>query len=154
MDIHIGLEESVRKQLSQKLSLILADTYILYTKTQNFHWNIVDNRFYSLHLFLEKQYEELADAIDEIAERIRILGEKTPGSLKQFLDMTSIKESSNSSHGSQMIKELLDGHETMIRYLREIIDIASKLGDEGTVDLLVQRLRAHEKHAWMLRSTQ
>jgi starvation-inducible DNA-binding protein len=83
-----------------------------------------------------------------------MLGEKAPGSLKQFLDMTSIKESSDALHGPQIIKELLDGHEAMIRYLREIIDLASKLGDEGTADLLIQRLRAHEKNAWMLRSTQ
>ncbi len=154
MNTRIGLEESVRKQIAHKLNLILADTYILYTKTQNFHWNIIDPRFYSLHLFFEKQYEELAEAIDEIAERIRMLGEQAPGSLKQFLEMTSIKESSALLHAPQMTKELLDGHESMIRYLREIIDLASKLGDEGTADLLIQRLRAHEKHVWMLSSTQ
>ena len=152
MDIQITLNESARKQLAQNLSLILADTYVLYAKTQNYHWNIQDPRFYSLHLLLEKQYEELAEAIDEIAERIRMLGERSPGSLKQFINKSSLKETEEDLSGDEMLQDLLKDHETMCRYIRERIALASKLGDEGTADLLIQRLRAHEKTAWMLRS--
>jgi len=152
MEIHIALNESVRQQLAQHLSLILADTYVLYAKTQNFHWNIQDHRFYSLHLLLEKQYEELSEAIDEIAERIRMLGERSPGSLQQFINKSSLKESEEDMGGDEMLQDLLNDHETLCRYIRERIALASKLGDEGTADLLIHRLRAHEKTAWMLRS--
>lgn len=154
MEINIGLEESIRLQIAQHLSLILADTYLLYTKTQNFHWNLSDSRFYSLHLLLKKQYKELAEALDEIAERICTLGERSPGSLKQFIDMTSLKESDGDISADEMLQELLNDHETLCRYIRERIELASKLGDEGTSALLIQRLRGHEKSAWMLRSHQ
>ncbi len=152
MVIQIGIDENIRRQMSQNLGLILADTYILYTKTQNFHWNVIDPRFHSLHVFWEKQYEELAEGIDDIAERIRILGERSPGSLKQFLDMTSLNESDGDLSGDEMLEVLLNDHETLCRFIRERIALASKLGDEGTADLLIQRLRFHEKTAWMLRS--
>jgi starvation-inducible DNA-binding protein len=152
MEINIDLEDCVRQQIAQNLSLILADTYILYTKTQNFHWNVTDPRFYSLHLLLEKQYEELAQALDDIAERIRMLGERAPGSLKQFIDMSSLKESTADIGADEMLEILLNDHETLSRFIRERISLAGKLGDEGTADLLIQRLRAHEKSAWMLRS--
>jgi starvation-inducible DNA-binding protein len=152
METSIGLDESIRQQIAQHLSLLLADTYVLYTKTQNFHWNIIDPRFYSLHLFLEKQYEALAGEIDEIAERIRKLGMPAPASLKQFLEMTSLKESSADLSGDEMIQVLLDDHESICCFIRERIALTSKLGDEGTADLLIQQLRFHEKSAWMLRS--
>jgi starvation-inducible DNA-binding protein len=152
MESEMGLEVNIRQQLAHNLSLILADTYVLYTKTQNFHWNVIDPRFYSLHLLLEKQYEELAEAIDEIAERIRMLGEMAPGSLKQFIEMTSLKESDGDMDADEMLEQLINDHETLCRCIRERIELASKLGDEGTADLLIQRLRAHEKNAWMLRS--
>ncbi|CUI16347.1 putative DNA protection during starvation family protein [Candidatus Protochlamydia naegleriophila] len=140
------------KQIAQFLNLILADTYILYVKTQNFHWNIVDPRFYALHQFLEKQYEELAEAIDELAERIRILGERAPGTLKQFLDMTSYKESNGDENSDDMLQQLFEDHEAMCRHLRERIERSNELGDHGTTDLLTKRLSVHEKSAWMLRS--
>lgn len=152
MDTNIGLEASVRQQIAHNISLLLADTYVLYAKTQNFHWNVIDPRFYSLHIFLEKQYEELAEALDEIAERIRMLGEHAPGNLKQFIEMTNLKEASQEINGDKMIKQLLDDHEAICAFIRKGIELASSLGDEGTADLLIQRLRAHEKHAWMLRS--
>jgi starvation-inducible DNA-binding protein len=152
MTLHSSLDQSVRQQIAQFLSLILADTYVLYVKTQNFHWNVIDPRFYSLHQFLEKQYEELADALDELAERVRMLGERSPGSLKQFLEMTSLKESDGDLNGDDMLQQLLTDHEIICGQLRERIDQSSELGDEGTADLLIQRLRAHEKSAWMLRS--
>jgi starvation-inducible DNA-binding protein len=150
--LHLGLNDSVRQQIAQNLSMLLADTYVLYVKTQNFHWNVVDARFYSLHLFLEKEYEKLNKAIDEIAERIRKLGERSPGSLQQFLNITSLKESDEDLTADEMLLELLKDHETICCFLRERIALASKLRDEGTSDLLIQRLRAHEKSAWMLRS--
>lgn len=152
MKINTNLDEKVRQQLSQNLGLVLADTYLLYTKTQNFHWNLKDPRFYSLHLFFEKQYEELAEALDEIAERIRMLGEQSPGSMKQFLEMSNLKESDGNLKGDEMIQELLKDHESLIRFVRERIDLSQDLGDEGTADLLIKRVREHEKHAWMLRS--
>lgn len=152
MGIHLGLESSVWQQIAHHTSLILADMYVLYVKTQNFHWNVIDSRFYSLHQFFEEQYKDLAEAIDEVAERIRMLGERTPASLKQFLDTTSLKESNGDLSGDEMIQDLLTDHETLIRNLREGIAYTSKLGDEGTADLFIQRLRAHEKTAWMLRS--
>lgn len=152
MDTEIGLEGVVRKQVAQHLGLLLADCYILYTKTQNFHWNLIDPRFYSIHVFLQKQYEELAEGIDELAERIRMLGEIAPGSLKQFLEMTSLSESDGILSGKAMISELLKDHESITRFLRERIRLISELADEGTADLLIKRIAFHEKSAWMLRS--
>ncbi|MDP1880365.1 MAG: DNA starvation/stationary phase protection protein [Parachlamydiaceae bacterium] len=153
MECNIGLEIRVRKQIAQYLSLALADTYVLYVKTQNFHWNIIDPGFYSLHIFLEKQYEELADGIDELAERIRMLGEKTPGTLKHFLEMTSIKEASEDLDANEMLKDLLNGHETISRFLRERIELVNKLLDQASGDLLIKQLAFHEKSAWMLRAS-
>lgn len=152
MHININLEDSVRQQIAHQLGLILADIYVLYVKSQNFHWNIVDPRFYSLHKFLEEQYEALAEAVDEVAERIRMLGEKTPATLKQFLDKTSLEEPNDDFSGDEMLEILLRDHETIIRQLREQIPATAKLGDDGTADLLIQRLRFHEKTAWMIRS--
>lgn len=152
MNINIGLTDSIRQQIAQNLSMLLADTYVLYVKTQNFHWNIMDSRFYSVHLFLEKEYQKLEENIDEIAERIRKLGELAPGSLKQFLEMTSLKESSGDLTGDEMLEGLLKDHESICQFLRDRIGLTSKLGDEGTSDLLIQLLRDHEKSAWMLRS--
>lgn len=152
MKSKLGLEETICQQLAQNLGLILADTYVLYAKTQNFHWNVTDPRFYFLHQLFEKQYQELAEAIDEIAERIRILGERSPGTLKQFIEMSSLKETDGDISADEMLEALLKDHETLCLYIRERIELATKLGDEGTADLLIQRLRAHEKSAWMLRS--
>lgn len=152
MSIKIGLEQNVRQQIAQATGLILADLFVLYTKTLNFHWNVVDPRFYSLHKFLEEQYESLSENIDEVAERIRALGEKTPATLKKFLSMTSLKEPSTDLSGDEMLRELVHDHEHVIRQLREKIDQFEQIGDEGTVDLLIQNLRFHEKSAWMLRS--
>ena len=152
MKIHIDLDQKARKQIAQNLRVMLADTYVLYVKTQNFHWNIVDPRFYSLHLFLEKQYKALAKSIDEIAERIRMLGERSPGSLREFLELTTLKESKGSQSGDGMLKELVADHEKVIEPIRENITLFQKLGDEGSADLLIDELRFHEKTAWMLRS--
>jgi starvation-inducible DNA-binding protein len=152
MDTNIGLNESVRQQIAQNLGMLLADTFVLYVKTQNFHWNIMDARFYSMHKFLEKEYKKLRKSIDKIAERIRALGERSPGSLKQLLKMTSLKESNGDLLADEMLQELLKDHEFICRFIRERIILAARLGDEGTAELLIQQLRAHEKSAWLLRS--
>jgi starvation-inducible DNA-binding protein len=152
MAIKLDLEESVLQQIAQQLGMILADLYILYVKTQNFHWNIVDPRFFFLHEFLEDQYEHLAKSIDEVAERIRMLGQRSPGSLKQFLDMTSLNESDGDLNGDEMLTNLLRDHESLSQQVRDRIEYVSKLRDEGTADLLIDLLRFHEKTAWMLRS--
>lgn len=152
MSINIGLKQDVRRKIAKHLGLILSDLYILYVKTQNFHWNIVDPRFYSLHLFFEEHYKEMAETIDEIAERIRMLGERSPASLKEFLKLASLKESTESLTGDQMIQILLEDHESVIKNLRKEIQRSSESDDEGTADLLINCLRFHEKTAWMLRS--
>lgn len=143
-------ERKVLKQITETLSEVLANTYVLYVKTQNFHWNIIDPRFYSLHLLLEKQYEDLAEGADEIAERIRGLGELSPGSLKEFLQLTSLKEARNDLSGNQMLQQLYDDHVAVAKQLRGNVDRFTAFGDHGSADLLIERLRVHEKAAWML----
>lgn len=134
------------------LSRFLADTYVLYLKTQNFHWNLKDPRFYSLHLLFETQYKDLADAVDEIAERIRMLHQATPASMREFLKLTHLKEAAGSYTGDKMIAELCQDHKEIAAFLRTHIEAVQKLGDEGSADLMIQRLRIHEKAAWFLRS--
>jgi starvation-inducible DNA-binding protein len=152
MEANIGLSASIRQQIAQNLSLLLADTYVLYAKTQNFQWNIVDPRFYSIHLFLKQESDKLQKANEEIAERIHMLGERSPYNLKQFLDMTSLKESTHDLTAEEMLLDLIRDHEMICRFLRDRTVLASKLGDEGTAALFIRRLCAHEKSAWMLRS--
>ena len=141
------------QEVAEALGRLLSDTYVLYVKTQNYHWNLVDPRFSSLHKLFEGQYEELAEAIDEIAERIRMIGYKAPGSLRGFLAHTQLEESEEEVDGDVMVDQLLSDHETVIRSLRKQVPEAQSRGDEGSADLMIQRLRAHEKAAWMLRST-
>jgi starvation-inducible DNA-binding protein len=148
-----GLSEANRKIVADKLSHLLADTYFLYLKTQNFHWNVVGPSFYSYHLFLEKLYEELADAADLIAERIRALGHIAPGSFAQFKEIACIKEETHPPEALKMFKLLLNDHELLADYSREIFKIATDAGDDATADLLLDRVTAHEKTAWMLRSS-
>lgn len=146
------LDRTACEQNAQSLSQILADTYVLYLKTQNFHWNVIDDRFNSLHKMFEKQYEELAEAIDELAERIRMLKMPAPGSMRQFLEMTSLEEANSDLSGNEMIRALCHDREALAKHIRPKIEETIKLGDEGTGDLLIQQLRMHEKAAWMLRS--
>jgi starvation-inducible DNA-binding protein len=153
MAIKIGLTESQTKTVADELTKLLADTYFLYLKTQNFHWNVKSVHFHSLHLMFEGQYEELSDAVDLIAERIRALGQPTPASFKQFSKLTDIKEATEVPSGTQMVAQLLEDHETICRHLRTSLKIVQKANDEGTADLMIARLQAHEKTAWMLRST-
>lgn len=151
-DLKTGLDEEDRAQLRKGILQVLADTYILYVKTQGFHWNVVGPLFYSLHKLSEEQYRELAEAIDEIAERVRALGYPVPTGLRQFASHGSIKEEEGIPTGEEMIAQLINNHEAISRSLRETITFADDANDQATVDLLTQRLQSHEKALWMLRS--
>jgi starvation-inducible DNA-binding protein len=152
MDIEIGIPERDRKDIAQGLGRLLADSYTLYLKTHNFHWNVTGPMFNTLHLMFEAEYTELATAVDLIAERIRALGEYAPGSYADFSKLTAIEEAGAVPSANEMIEQLLTGHETVVRTAREIFPLAEKSSDESTCDLLTQRLQVHEKTAWMLRS--
>jgi starvation-inducible DNA-binding protein len=146
------MDQSANQKASRLLAQLLANTYLVYVKTQNFHWNVVDERFYSLHQMFEKQYEDLAEAIDEIAERMRALRTKVPGSMRSFLEICSLEEADHDLDAQMMIRQLYEDHMAIANQLRPQIHEVQKLGDEGTADLFIQRLKYHEKTAWMLRS--
>ncbi|EGG30239.1 Non-specific DNA-binding protein Dps / Iron-binding ferritin-like antioxidant protein / Ferroxidase [Aequoribacter fuscus] len=152
MNINIGIKETDRQAIVQGLSVLLANTYTLYLKTHNYHWNVTGPMFNTLHLMFEQQYTELATAVDEIAERIRALGEFAPGSYSAYAALTSIPEDSSIPCAEDMIRNLVEAQETIARQAREVIAIASEASDEPSADLLTQRMQAHEKTAWMLRS--
>ncbi len=148
----IGIKEQDRKNIAQGLSHLLADTYTLYLKTHYFHWNVTGPMFNTLHLMFETQYNELALAVDLIAERIRSLDVYAPGTYRDFAKLTSIKESESVPKAQVMIAELVAGHEAVCRTARSVFPSADAASDEATADLLTQRLQVHEKTAWMLRS--
>lgn len=151
--IDIGISEADRRQISEGLSKLLADSYTLYLKTHSFHWNVTGPMFQTLHLMFETQYNELALAVDAIAERIRSLGFPAPGSYQEFSRLTSIKEHSGGRvPAKEMIQQLVEGQEAVIRTARSIFPVVDKANDEATADLLTQRMQIHEKTAWMLRS--
>ena len=152
MKIDIGIEERKRKEIAHGLSRVLADSYTLYLKTHNFHWNVTGPMFQTLHLMFETHYNELALAVDLVAERIRALGFPAPGTYKQFAELSAIKEDSGVPKATDMIKKLVAGHETVARTAREVFKIAEEVSDQPTCDLLTQRMQTHEKTAWMLRS--
>ena len=151
-EINIGISEEDRQDIAQGLARLLADSYTLYLKTHNYHWNVTGPLFNTLHTMFETQYTELAVAVDEIAERIRALGEPAPGSYQAFSSLTSISEETGSPSAEQMIRQLVLGQETVVRTAREVLPLASAADDEPTADLLTQRMQLHEKNAWMLRS--
>ena len=150
--INIGLSEKDRRNIADGLSRMLADTYTLYLKTHNFHWNVTGPMFQTLHLMFMTQYNEAWLAVDLVAERIRALGYPAPGSYKEFAALTSIKDSSGVAKAKDMIRQLVEGQETVVRTAREVLLVAEKAGDQPTVDLLSARMEVHEKNAWMLRS--
>ncbi len=152
MQINIGINEKDRKEIADGLSRLLADSYTLYLKTHNYHWNVTGPMFQTLHTMFEEQYTELATAIDEIAERIRSLGEFAPGSLKSFSQLTAVEEETGNPPAETMVKRLVAAHETVVKTTRSIVPVAEGANDESTLDLLTQRLQVHEKTAWMLRS--
>ena len=151
--IDIGLAEGDRKTITEGLSRLLADTYTLYLTTHNFHWNVTGPMFNTLHEMFMIQYTELWTSVDLIAERIRSLGHKAPGSYAQFSSLASIKDAPmEPPKALEMVAILVSGHEAVARTARSIFPSADKAGDEPTADLLTQRLTVHEKTAWMLRS--
>jgi starvation-inducible DNA-binding protein len=150
--IDIGISESDRKAIAEGLSRVLADTYTLYLKTHNFHWNVTGPMFNTLHLMFEQQYTELALAVDLVAERIRALGFPAPGSYAQYSKLSSIKEETGVPDAVEMIRQLVAGQEAVVRTARKIFPRVDKAHDEPTADLLTQRMQVHEKNAWMLRS--
>jgi len=152
MKIDIGIDEKDREEIAAGLSRLLADSYTLYLKTHNYHWNVTGPMFNTLHLMFEQQYTELAAAVDEIAERIRALGVYAPGSYTAFSALTEIKEEEGVPSAEQMIANLVAGQETVARTARSVLPLADKVSDEPTADLLTQRMQIHEKNAWMLRS--
>jgi starvation-inducible DNA-binding protein len=152
MDIDIGIKKKDREAIAEGLSHLLADTYTLYLKTHNFHWNVKGPMFQTLHLMFETQYTELALAVDLIAERIRSLGFPAPGTYKQFAALSSIKETDGVPNATTMIKLLVEGQEAVARTARSVFPVVDKANDEPTADLLTQRMQVHEKMAWMLRS--
>lgn len=152
MKIDIGISEKHRTKVAEGLSRMLADSYTLYLKTHKFHWNVTGPMFQTLHLMFETQYTELALAVDSIAERIRALGFPAPGSYAEFAKLSSIKETAGVPKAEEMIRQLVDGQEAVVRTARAVFAIADKAGDEASADLLTQRIQLHEKTAWMLRS--
>ncbi|MGL4753207.1 MAG: Dps family protein [Aeromonadaceae bacterium] len=150
--INIGISESDRHAIADGLSRLLADTYTLYLKTHYFHWNVTGPMFQTLHLMFETQYNELALAVDLIAERIRALGCFAPGTYKEFSALTSIAESDGVPKATEMIAQLVSGQEAVVRTARSLFELVDKAQDEATADLLTQRIQLHEKTAWMLRS--
>ncbi len=152
MNINIGINETQRQHIGQGLSHLLADSYTLYLKTHNFHWNVTGPHFKSLHELFEAHYTELATAVDDIAERIRALGQPAPGSYAQFAKLTSIPEETGTPKWADMVKQLISAHEMVICTARDLIETVESAGDEVTLGLLGDRLSVHEKTAWMLRS--
>ncbi len=152
MKIDIGIEESKRKSIADGLAGLLADSYTLYLKTHNYHWNVQGPMFQTLHLMFETQYTELAIAVDDIAERIRALGEKAPGSYTEFANLSTVKEAVGDVVATEMISDLVKSQESVIKTARSIFAVADSANDEATADLLTQRIQLHEKTAWMLRS--
>ncbi|THF64541.1 DNA starvation/stationary phase protection protein [Pseudothauera nasutitermitis] len=152
MDIDIGINKKDRAKIADGLSRLLADSYTLYLTTHNFHWNVTGPMFNTLHLMFEGQYNELALAVDLVAERIRALGFPAPGTYKEFQKLTSISEPEGVPSAEEMIRQLVRGQEAVVKTARSIAPVAEKVADEPTLDLLTQRMQVHEKNAWMLRS--
>ncbi len=150
--INIGMSVKDRENISKGLSRILAESFLLYMKTHNYHWNVKGPMFQTLHVMFEEQYTELWNALDEIAERIRSLGFAAPGTLKEYLKLASIKEIDGVPAAEDMIRDVLAGSEAVSRLSRDVLALADKAGDDPTVDLLTERMQIHEKNAWMLRS--
>jgi starvation-inducible DNA-binding protein len=152
MSIDIGIPEQERKAIADGLSKLLADSYTLYLKTHNYHWNVTGPMFNTLHLMFEQQYTELAMAVDLIAERIRALGYPAPGSYQAYAALTEVTEETGSPDAQAMIRHLVKDQETVVRTARSIFPLVDQAHDEPSADLLTQRMQVHEKNAWMLRS--
>lgn len=152
MHPNIGINDADRAEVAEGLKGFLADSYTLYLKTHNFHWNVTGPQFQTLHAMFEEQYSELWTAVDEIAERIRALGQPAPGSYKSFAKLTSIEEAEEVPEAGEMVRQLGADHEAVVRRARTVLHTAQKAEDEVTIGLLTDRMAVHEKTAWMLRS--
>jgi starvation-inducible DNA-binding protein len=152
MSMNMGMAANECQDVAEVLKTVLADTYTLYLKTQNYHWNVTGPLFPQLHGIFEEQYQALAAAIDEVAERIRALGEFAPASYSAYSEFANIDEDNSVPSAEAMVAQLLDDHETMVRYMRESFAVVDEAGDEVTADLFTQRMAFHEKTAWMLRA--
>lgn len=152
-NIDIGIDEKERKIIAEGLGYLLADTYSLYLKTHNFHWNVVGPRFRELHLMFEEQYTKLATAVDEIAERIRALGFPAPGTYSEYARLSAIEETPGVPSAEEMIEILTADNETVVRTARRILPLAQDESDESTASLIADRMVIHEKTAWMIRSS-
>src|SRR5919107_4803999 len=152
MPIDIGIAEQDRRAIAEGLSRLLADTYTLYLKTHNFHWNVTGPMFQTLHLMFEQQYNELALAVDQVAERIRALGFPAPATYAEFARLSSVKEEEGVPSAQEMIRKLVEGQEAVARTARAVFPTAESANDQPTADLLTERMQVHEKTAWMLRS--
>ncbi|MGB3623115.1 DNA starvation/stationary phase protection protein [Ketobacter sp. MCCC 1A13808] len=150
--IDIGIKESDRVATADALKELLADSYTLYLQTHNFHWNVTGPQFRELHLMFEEHYQELAVAVDDIAERIRTLGVSAPGTYKEFAQLSSIQETDDIPSGSEMVDILNKGHEQVVKTCRKVLKIAQDSDDESSASLASDRMRIHEKTAWMLRA--
>lgn len=150
--LDLGIAAPQLDKITAGLSRLLADTYTLYLKTHNFHWNVTGPQFNSLHLMFEGQYTELADAVDVIAERLRALGAYAPGSYTEFARLSTVKEAEGVPSATDMIAQLASDQATVVRTAREMFPHADEASDEATADLLTQRMQVHEKTAWMLRA--
>jgi len=152
MQINIGMKDTERKAVADKLSRLLADSYTLYLKTHNYHWNVTGRMFQTLHTLFETQYTELATAVDGIAERIRALGVRAPGSYKEFAELATVKDAEGTPKADAMIQELAADHEMVSRTAMEVFREAGKYDDEATISLVTARLEVHQKATWMLRA--
>jgi starvation-inducible DNA-binding protein len=152
MSIDIGINEQDRNNVADGLKRLLADTYTLYLQTHNFHWNVTGPQFRELHLMFEEHYTELAVAVDDIAERIRTLGVAAPGTYVAFAELSSIEEIDGVPSARDMIGILNRGHEQVVKTCREALEVAQGANDESSVALISDRMRIHEKTAWMLRA--
>ncbi len=153
VDMDIGIDTEHRVKVAEGLKLLLADSYTLYLQTHNFHWNVTGPFFRELHLMFEEQYTELADAVDDLAERVRTLGVAAPGTYKEFARLSSVKEVEGTLDSEEMLDILTTGHETVVKTCRAVLKLAGDANDESTLSLVSDRMRVHEKAAWMLRST-
>lgn len=150
--IDIGIPEADRLKIAEGLKRLLADSYTLYLQTHNFHWNVTGPQFRELHLMFEEQYTEMSVAVDDIAERIRTLDVPAPGTYKEFVALSSIKEVDGVPEGRKMVDILTQGHEMVVKTCRDVLKLAQDGDDESTSALVSDRMRLHEKTAWMLRA--
>ena len=152
-EIDIGINKEDRLAIAEGLKHLLADSYTLYLQTHNFHWNVTGIHFRELHLMFEEHYTELAIAVDDIAERIRTLDVAAPGTYEAFSQLSSIAEVDGVPSSSEMVELLTKGHEQVIKTARQVLQLAQNADDESTSALVSDRMRVHEKTAWMLRAT-